>query len=128
MDGNMPSRQRFVEEGFSLTEDEENPVEALAYPLARATQRLRELKAKGVELYDILGGQPGAAFIRDHCGGDHKVAYAAFTLVYSPTGPKRGVEDKGQGGVFPEARASLDATRHDTSSTGSAASTASGTG
>jgi hypothetical protein len=51
----------------------------------RAARRLRELKAAGVELYEILGGQAGAAFIRDDCGGDPEVAYAAIALVYYPT-------------------------------------------
>ena len=51
----------------------------------RAARRLRELKAAGVELHEILGGQVGEAFIRDDCGGDPEVAYAAIALVYYPT-------------------------------------------
>jgi hypothetical protein len=105
IDGDVPSRQRFSK-GFLPVEDEENSVEVLTNPLARSTQRLSELKAKGVELHEILGGQVGAAFIRDYCDGDHEVAYAAFALVYSPTSAKREVEEKGEGGAFPEARAS----------------------
>jgi hypothetical protein len=105
MDGNIPLRQRF-EEGFLVAEDEDNPVEALANPVARATRRLRELKAKGVELSEILGGQAGATFVRDDCDGEPEVAYAAFALVYSPTAPKRGVEELGEGGAFPKVRAS----------------------
>ena len=88
-----------------MAENEENPVEALAIPVARATRRLRELKAKGVEPSEILGGQAGATFVRDHCDGDHEVAYAAFALVYSPTASKRGVEELGKWGASPEARA-----------------------
>jgi hypothetical protein len=34
--------------------------------VTRATQRLGELKAMGVELHEILGGWAGAAFIRDY--------------------------------------------------------------
>jgi hypothetical protein len=56
--------------------------------VARATQRLRELKAWGVELYEVLGGQAGANFLRDYCEGDPEVAYAAITLVYSPSTQK----------------------------------------
>jgi hypothetical protein len=89
-----------------VAENEENPVEALAISVARATRRLRELKAKGVELSEILGGQAGAAFIRDHCDGDHEVAYAAFALVYYPSASKRGIEELGKWGAFPKARAS----------------------
>jgi hypothetical protein len=51
----------------------------------RAARRLRELKAGGVELHEILGGRAGAAFIRDECDGDPEVAYAAIALVYYPT-------------------------------------------
>ncbi len=105
MDGNRTSRQRFGK-GLLVPEHEENPVEALANPITRAAQRLRELKAKGVELSEILGGQAGATFVRDHCDGDHEVAYAAFALVYSPTTAKRSVEEKEEGSAFLEARAS----------------------
>jgi hypothetical protein len=105
MDGDMPSGQRYGKGSLPI-EDEENAVKGLTNPLARATQRLSELKDKGVELHEILGGQVGAAFIRDYCDGDHEVAYAAFALVYSPTSAKREVEEKGEGGAFPEARAS----------------------
>ena len=52
--------------------------------VTRATWRLRELKATGVELHEILGGRAGAAFIRDYCGGDPEVAYAAIAFVYFP--------------------------------------------
>ena len=59
--------------------------------VTRAVQRLRELKAGGVELHDILGGQAGVAFIRDDCEGDPEVAYAAvarkMSLIY-PSGQK----------------------------------------
>ena len=54
-----------------------------------AAQRLHELKAGGVELYEILGGQAGAAFLRDYCEGDPEVAYAALTLVYSASTQNR---------------------------------------
>jgi hypothetical protein len=61
----------------------------------RAVQRLRELKAAGVELHEILGGQVGVAFIRDDCGGDPEVAYAAIALVYYP--PSLGSSDSTRG-------------------------------
>jgi hypothetical protein len=51
----------------------------------RAAQRLRELKATGVELHELLGNQAGIEFIRDDCDGDPEVAYAALALVYFPT-------------------------------------------
>jgi hypothetical protein len=51
----------------------------------RAAGRLRELKAGGVELHEILGGLAGAAFIHDDCDGDPEVAYTAIALVYYPT-------------------------------------------
>jgi hypothetical protein len=62
----------------------------------RAAQRLRELKAAGVELHEILGGQVGVAFIRDDCGGDPEVAYAAIALVYYPTAHERRVGEQGE--------------------------------
>lgn len=95
MGGNRTSRQRFGK-GLLAPEQEENPVEALAYPITRAAQRLRELKAKGVELSEILGGRAGAAFVRDDCDGDPEVAYAAFALVYSPKIHKRPVGEQGE--------------------------------
>jgi hypothetical protein len=52
--------------------------------VTRATRRLGELKATGVELHEILGGRAGAAFIRDYCGGDPEDAYAAIALAYFP--------------------------------------------
>ena len=52
--------------------------------VTRATWRLGELKAAGVELHEILGGRAGAGFIRDYCGGDPEVAYAAIALAYFP--------------------------------------------
>jgi hypothetical protein len=62
--------------------------------VTRAVQRLRELKAGGVELHDILGGQAGVAFIRDDCEGDPEVAYAAVALVYYPTTHERRLGDQ----------------------------------
>ena len=56
--------------------------------VTRATWRLGKLKAAGVELHEILGGRAGAAFIRDYCGGDPEVAYAAIAFVYFPTTSK----------------------------------------
>ena len=52
----------------------------------RAAQRLRELRASGVALSEILRGQAGAAFIREECEGNPEVAAAAFALVHSPRG------------------------------------------
>jgi hypothetical protein len=59
--------------------------------VTRAARRLCELKAAGVELHEILGGQAGAAFIRDDCDGDPEVAYEAIALVYYPTSHERRV-------------------------------------
>ena len=65
--------------------------------VTRAARRLRELKAAGVELHEILGGQAGAAFIRDHCDGDHEVAYEAIALVYYPTTQENADRRAGRG-------------------------------
>ena len=62
----------------------------------RATQRLRELQARGVELCEILGGEAGATFIRDACEGDPEVAYAAIAPVYFPRTHQRGVGEQGE--------------------------------
>jgi hypothetical protein len=62
----------------------------------RAARHLRELKAAGIELHEILGGQAGAAFIRDYCNGDPEVAYAAIALVYFPTTHERRVGEQGE--------------------------------
>jgi hypothetical protein len=62
----------------------------------RAAQRLRELKASGVELHDLLGNRVGAEFIRDHCGGDPEVAYAALALVYYPKTHEKRVGEQGK--------------------------------
>ena len=48
----------------------------------RAADRLRELEASGVELAEVLAGEAGAAWIREDCGGDPRVARAAFALVH----------------------------------------------
>ncbi len=38
-----------------------------------------------------MGGEAGAAFIRDGCEGEPEIAYAAFALVHAPTVYIRGV-------------------------------------
>ena len=65
--------------------------------VTEAARRLRGLKATGAELYEILGGRAGANFIRDDCDGDPEVAYAALTLVFSPTAHRRWLGEEGQG-------------------------------
>ena len=76
---------------------EENPgVVTLTDPVTRATQRLRELQASGVELYEILGGEAGATFIRGACEGDPGVAYAAIALTYYPRTYERGTGAQGE--------------------------------
>ena len=50
----------------------------------RAAERLRELKASGVGLLEILCGPAGVTFVQDDCEGDADLAYAAFALVHSP--------------------------------------------
>ena len=64
--------------------NEEGPDDARYRRMKRATERLRELEASGVELSEILGGPAGAAFLRDDCDGDPDLAHAAFALVHSP--------------------------------------------
>jgi hypothetical protein len=49
----------------------------------RAAERLRELKASGVDLLEILCGPAGVTFVRDDCEGDPDLAYAAFALAHS---------------------------------------------
>ena len=76
---------------------EENPVVlSLTDPVTRATQWLRESQSRGVKLYEILGGEAGATFIRDACEGDPEVAYAAIALVYFPRTHQRGVGEQGE--------------------------------
>ena len=77
---------------------EENPVVVvtLTDPVTRATQRLRESQSRGVKLYEILGGEAGATFIRDACEGDPEVAYATIALVYYPTTHERRVRKQGE--------------------------------
>ena len=62
----------------------------------RAVQRLRELKAAGVELHELLGDRAGAEFIRDDCDGDPEVAYAAIALVYYPTTHEKRAGEQGK--------------------------------
>lgn len=64
--------------------------------VTRATWRMGKLKAAGVELHEILGGRAGAALIRDYCGGDHEVAYAAIAFAYFPTTSKIAVSKTAQ--------------------------------
>jgi hypothetical protein len=66
----------------------------------RAAQKLLELEAAGASLSEILQGEAGITFIRDYCGGDAKVAGAAFALLHSPTG--RAPADTAQGSHPPE--------------------------
>jgi hypothetical protein len=64
--------------------------------VAEAARRLRELRASGVELHEILGGPNGANFVHDDCDGDPEVAYAAIALVYSPRTHERLVRGQGE--------------------------------
>ena len=43
-----------------------------------------------------MGGQAGAAFIRDDCDGDPEVAYAAIALVYYPTTHEKRAGEQGK--------------------------------
>lgn len=61
--------------------------------VTRAARQLRELKAEGVELHEILSGQAGRTFIRDYCEGDPELVCAAFVLAYNPNSIQ---EDLGQ--------------------------------
>jgi hypothetical protein len=51
----------------------------------RAVERLRELEASGVALFEILGGEAGTAFVCNDCHGDPDIAHAAFALLHSPS-------------------------------------------
>jgi hypothetical protein len=70
----------------------EDPEGARGERVKRAAQRLRQLQASGVDLSEILGGEAGAAFVREDCEGDPDVAVAAFALVHSPRGREGGGE------------------------------------
>jgi hypothetical protein len=76
--------------------EENRAVFTFTDPVTSATQRLRELQASGVELYEILGGEAGATFIRDACEGDPEVGYAAIALAYYPTTHERRVGEQGE--------------------------------
>ena len=64
--------------------------------ITTATWRLRELKTAGLELYEILGGEAGASFLRDDCDRDPEVAYAAIALVYYPTTHEKRAGEQGK--------------------------------
>ena len=64
--------------------------------VTRAARQLRELKAAGVELHEILGGEAGASFLRDDCDRDPEVAYAAIALVYYPTTHEKRAGEQGK--------------------------------
>jgi hypothetical protein len=68
----------------------EDPEGARDERVKRAAQRLRQLQASGVDLSEILGGEAGAAFVREDCKGDPEVAAAAFARVHSPRGRDSG--------------------------------------
>ena len=50
----------------------------------RSAERLRYLEPSGVELFELLSGEAGIAFVRDDCQGDPEIAISAFALVHSP--------------------------------------------
>ena len=64
--------------------NKEKSVGTSAERVQRAAKRLRELEASGVGLYEILGGEAGAAFLCEACHGDLDIAYAAFSLLHAP--------------------------------------------
>jgi hypothetical protein len=65
-----------------VSNGEETEGEAHAERVNRAAERLRELKASGVELLEILCGPAGIKFVLDDCEGDPDLAYAAFALAH----------------------------------------------
>jgi hypothetical protein len=73
----------------------EDPEGARGERVKRAAQRLRQLQASGVDLSEILGGEAGAAFVREDCEGDPEVAAAAFARVHSPRGRDSGAKPFG---------------------------------
>jgi hypothetical protein len=66
-----------------VSNGEETEGEAHAERVNRAAERLRELKASGVELLEILCGPAGVKFVLEDCEGDPDLAYAAFALAHS---------------------------------------------
>jgi hypothetical protein len=79
-------REEHPEWGKHISKDTGSRVHSHDERVKRAAERLRELRASGVALSEILSGEAGAAFIREECDGDFDVATAAFALVYPPTG------------------------------------------
>jgi hypothetical protein len=73
-----------------------NPVVTITARITRATQRLGELKAMGIQLSELLGGEAGRTFIRDDCDGNPEVAYAAIALAYYPRTYERIVGKQGE--------------------------------
>jgi hypothetical protein len=73
-----------VEDTRPQKTQKEWPIDRHGDWVKRATERLREIQASGVALFEVLGGEAGAAFVREDCGGDSDVAEVAFALVYSP--------------------------------------------
>lgn len=62
--------------------------------ITRAAQRLRDLKATGAELQEILGSEAGAVFIRDDCNGNDDLAYATIALVYNSFAYEHWIKEK----------------------------------
>ncbi len=59
-----------------------------------AAERLRELEASGVGLSEVVSGEEGKRWVEEDCGGDLRVARAAFALVHPKArfveGPEKG--------------------------------------
>ena len=68
-----------------MARDDKYPLDAGVPRVKKAVRRLRELEASGIEIYEILGGEAGVAFVSHDCDGDLDIAYVAFALVHAPT-------------------------------------------
>jgi hypothetical protein len=69
----------------SAISNEERPDDARHERVDRAAERLRELMASGVELFEILGGPAGASFVHNDCYGDRYRTRGLHPRVFSET-------------------------------------------
>ena len=70
-------------EGVAVS-NEEGPAPAREDRIKRVAERLRELEALGVPLWELLNGPAGKEFVSRECQGDPELAGEAFAFVHSP--------------------------------------------
>jgi hypothetical protein len=70
-------------EGVAVS-NEEGPAPAREDRIKWVAERLRELEALGVPLWELLDGPAGKEFVSRECQGDPELAGEAFAFVHSP--------------------------------------------